>query len=186
MSSENDSHIVKNKKCKLCEGTFSKNSEFETHMVEEHNVEKSFECEFCGKTFLLEWRLKKHKLIHTEKPKRCKYFQNNQFCPFEKVGCMFDHSCKATEPENIEDIEEDGDDEDDEDDHDYMPRENQCHLCKKQLTTRDELWEHVEQVHVEYFQGVLEVARANTGRLKKNAPFWSFKCSMIDLLFYKV
>ena len=70
VSSENDSHIVKNKKCKLCEGTFSKNSEFETHMVEEHTVEKSFECQFCGKTFLLEWRLKKHKLIHTEKPKR--------------------------------------------------------------------------------------------------------------------
>ena len=39
--------------------------------------------------------------------------------------------------------------------------ENQCHLCRMQHGTRDDLWEHVESSHEKYFQGMLEVAQAN-------------------------
>ena len=39
----------------------------------------------------------------------------------------------------------------------YKLNENQCHLCNGQLTTKYELWEHVERNHEEYFQGMLEM-----------------------------
>ena len=44
---------------------------------------------------------------------------------------------------------------------DYQINENQCHLCKEQLSNKDEMWDHVESVHVEYFQGMLEYAEQN-------------------------
>ena len=140
----------KSKKCKICAKTFWKTSDFENHMVDEHDVQKSFECESCGKTFLLEWRLRKHSLIHTEKSYLSKYFQNNQLCPFEQVGCMFTHSREANNEQDLETVETDDDEED------FMPNENQCHLCKHQLTTKDDLWEHVEANRTEYFEGMLE------------------------------
>ena len=135
------------KNCNLCDETFSRNSEFENHMVEKHDVQKTFECSICGKRFLLQWRLKKHGLMHREKTQKCQYFLNNQFCPFDKVGCNFSHDEQIVEEEDDEDY--------------YKLNENQCHLCKEQLTTKDELWEHVERNHVEYFQGKLEMAAAN-------------------------
>jgi hypothetical protein len=46
-------------------------------------------------------------------------------------------------------------------DDDFPINENQCHLCKKQLLNRDELWHHVEKVHEDYFQGMLEYAAEN-------------------------
>lgn len=36
--------------------------------------------------------------------------------------------------------------------------ENQCHLCRKKLKSKDDLWDHVETEHGEYFYGMLEVA----------------------------
>ena len=45
-------------------------------------------------TFVLEWRLKKHRSIHTEKAvnlKFCHYYNNNKACPFSQLGCMFRH-----------------------------------------------------------------------------------------------
>ena len=41
-------------------------------MVEKH-VQKTLKCSVYGKMFLLEWRLKKHGLMHTEKTKKCQY-----------------------------------------------------------------------------------------------------------------
>ena len=141
------------KKCNLCDETFARNSDFENHMVDTHEAEKKFECEVCGKRFLLQWRLQKHQFIHTGEAKSCKYFLNNVHCPFDKVGCMFSHSAESVDVETHEDIENVEDD--------YNIEENQCHLCKSQLDNRDELWEHVENNHEEYFQDMLEVARAN-------------------------
>ena len=49
--------------------------------------------------------------------------------------------------------------ENDETEEDYYKlNENQCNLCKEQLTTKDE---HVERNHEEYFQGMLEMAAEN-------------------------
>ena len=149
-------------KFNLCDEVFRKNSDFENHMVDQHAVEKNFECGICGKKFLLQWRLKKHGLIHTMAAKQCKYILNKQLCPFEEVGCAFSHN-NVEEP-NVEEIideehlvEEQIDDEDVEIDYDQL-KKNQCHLCYDQLSTKDELWIHVENNHVEYFQGMLEFA----------------------------
>ena len=57
----------------------------------EHEKDKQFKCETCGKEFFLKWRLKKHEGIHSSPPKACKYFVNKQECPYESIGCMFLH-----------------------------------------------------------------------------------------------
>ena len=58
-------------------------------------------------------------------------------------------------------IHESTDGKDDDAEDDFTPNENQCHLCKKQLSSKDELWDHVEKVHEDYFQGMLEYAAEN-------------------------
>ena len=42
------------KKCNQCGKIFYRNSDFEKHMEEKHEAEKTFECNTCGKKFLLE------------------------------------------------------------------------------------------------------------------------------------
>ena len=43
---------------------------------------------------------------------------------------------KATDDENVDDA-----------DDDYTFNDNRCHLCRKQLSNKDELWDHVECTH---------------------------------------
>ena len=78
-------------KCKNCDGTFARNCDLELHMIAEHESEK-YKCDKCEKTFILNWRFKKHQQSHSsETVKKCHYFNNNKECPYEKLGCMFDH-----------------------------------------------------------------------------------------------
>ena len=80
-------------KCKLCPETFELNCDLEVHVKRNHVSEEKFDCDICGKSFALEWRMKKHKQIHTNQTlKRCHYFNNDKSCPFEEIGCMFEHS----------------------------------------------------------------------------------------------
>ena len=60
------------KTCDLCGETCMKNSDFENHMVEKHNMEKTYKCDECDKTFLLEWRLRKHRVNHLESLRKCR------------------------------------------------------------------------------------------------------------------
>ena len=123
-----------------------KNSDFESHMVEKHNIEKTYKCDECDKTFLLEWRLRKHRVNHLESLRKCRYFANKQLCPFTQIGCMFSHGDEIMEePEDIET------------DDDYTLTENQCHLCKLEFSSRNDLMDHVKSVHIDYFQGMMEV-----------------------------
>ena len=80
---------------------------------------------------------------------KCKYFQNKEQCPFSDICCKFVqyHDEVDDDSEIIED--------------EYNLNENQCHLCRKQLLSRDEVMDHVEIEHQEYFQGVLEYAAAD-------------------------
>ena len=139
------------KKCSVCGEVFTTNSDFENHMIEKHEAEKTFKCDVCGKMFILEWRLKKHGIIHTEKTKKCHYFLNKKPCPFNNIGCKFAHDDEVIEEPNENETTEDA----------YTANKNQCHLCSIQLSSRDELMEHVETNHEEYFQGVMEVAAAS-------------------------
>ena len=68
--SKND-HKTVEKLCTICSETFPRNSDFEAYMTEKHEAEKTFGYDVCGKMFLLQWRLKKHKQIHIVKPKVC-------------------------------------------------------------------------------------------------------------------
>ena len=61
-------------------------------MKSNHEDCEEFECKVCKKTFVTKWRLKKHKVIHTGRVKKCCYFFNkNVICPFDELGCKFIH-----------------------------------------------------------------------------------------------
>lgn len=79
--------------CKSCEEIFHKNSDLEVHIEAEHKQMETYDCDRCDKKFVLIWRLRKHKESHTNmNMKKCHYFNNKKVCPYEKIGCMFDHS----------------------------------------------------------------------------------------------
>ena len=61
----NDQHqnVYRTKKCYLFDETFVKNNELETHL-RIHIEAKKFNCNLCGKVFLLKWRMKKHLHVH--------------------------------------------------------------------------------------------------------------------------
>ena len=80
-------------KCESCEETFAKNCDLESHVEKCHDSVEKFECIKCGKIFVLKWRLIKHQDIHNnQRVRKCHYFNNLKNCPFEAIGCMFDHS----------------------------------------------------------------------------------------------
>ena len=83
--------------CKICEKMFQKNHQLETHM-DEHKVEKKYKCDICRKSFYLEWRMNKHKSVHLESTRMCKYFGMKEVCPFEQVGCKFKHELSSKPP----------------------------------------------------------------------------------------
>ena len=138
------------KRCTVCGEGFMRTADFENHMTDEHDAEKTFKCEICDKAFLLEWRMKKHRVMHIEKIKTCHFFLSKKPCPFEKIGCKFLHTTKVNDKPN--DIDTDTNE------TTYTLKENQCHLCNVVLQCRDDLMEHVETNHEEYFQGMMEVA----------------------------
>ena len=78
--------------CKSCEKVFFKSCDLEIHIEQEHIAER-FKCKQCEKDFVLKWQLNKHEKIHnSQNVKKCHYFNNEKLCPFEKIGCMFEHS----------------------------------------------------------------------------------------------
>ena len=111
----------KEKSCKECDETFSRNFELETHMVTFHGREKEYSCEVCGKRFFLKWRLGKHSSIHEESTKSCKYVQAGNACPFAEVGCKFDHNVEEKEDDE-EEVEEEV--EEDQSQKDYKLEKN--------------------------------------------------------------
>ena len=114
--------------------------------MEEHGKPKDFKCETCGKEFYLEWRLKKHRNNHLRNSRRCKYVENKVECPFERIGCMFEHE----EPD--EELVSDESDSDDE----FIPAANQCHICRQILESKDDVFDHIKNQH--YCQGNSEGA----------------------------
>ena len=120
-------------------------------MVETHEAEKTFKCEVCGKMFLLAWRLRKHTDIHEGLSKMCHFFTNNRPCPFYEIGCKFLHADENNE--HLDDIETVEDE--------ISQNGNQCHLCGLKLTSRNDMMDHVENNHVEYFQGIMEISERN-------------------------
>ena len=93
-------------------------------------------------------------LIHTAQAQFCLYFNNGKLCPFDEIGCMFQHedadqwrtrTCtrklcqnkpevRNVEEATIEDVESDAEDQDD----NFQPEKKQCHICRKQLHSEDD------------------------------------------------
>ena len=101
-----ETHVQKSK-CKTCEEMFDKNCELEVHIKENHTEIEHFDCDQCDLKFILKWRLKKHQEMHTQSiTAKCHYFNNKKKCPFEALGCMFEHTyssmCKFGESCNRE------------------------------------------------------------------------------------
>ena len=57
--------------CKKCEETFIKTSDLEVHLKTNHKQIEEHTCDHCGKTFALQWRLKKHKEGHEDILRKC-------------------------------------------------------------------------------------------------------------------
>ena len=84
-------------KCKFCDEMFDKNCDLELHIKRNHESTEQFECNQCEKRFVLKWRLSKHQEIHASPSvKKCHYFNNKKVCPFEDLGCMFEHTFSGT------------------------------------------------------------------------------------------
>ena len=80
-------------KCTICDEVFKKRSDLETHISSHHESSEKYECKQCDTKFVLKWRLNKHQKIHEkQKNVKCHYFNNGKACPFEDLGCMFEHS----------------------------------------------------------------------------------------------
>ena len=80
-------------KCKLCDHSFKRFVDLETHIMTNHSKYQNFQCNKCEKRFVLKWRLRKHMVIHSQvNVKNCHYFNNGKKCPFEQFGCKFLHT----------------------------------------------------------------------------------------------
>ena len=153
--------------CKTCKDSFTRICDLEVHIKTEHETSPDYKCDQCDKTFVLKWRLQKHKQNHASTElKKCYYFNNNIACPFEDLGCMFPHelsgACKfdskcstklcpyqhtmasennfeVNEMDDVQDsAEEDLDD-------------NKCHLCGKTFASIEHLTQHMEIDHMDHF-----------------------------------
>ena len=79
--------------CDICDAKFKIISDLEKHIKASHEDYQEFECYECSKKFVTEWRLRKHRKIHSdEKTRPCLYFKNQISCPFDELGCKFRHS----------------------------------------------------------------------------------------------
>jgi hypothetical protein len=155
-------------------------------MKEVHAIQNRFKCSECNKGFVLDWRRKKHMRIHIDDVEFCNFYNNKKKCPFEDIGCMFLHEtadactfhpclnklCQYKHDKVIITVEEDtrtGDlleneqitsENNTDDDEEDSLNGNKCHLCMKQLNIKDDLYHHMEVYHEDFYQGIMEVAKA--------------------------
>ena len=86
---DNDSRQLK---CNMCEDRFMTLSKLELHIKDKHEHFQAKCCDQCGQKFVTAWRLRKHMRIHSQLFTRtCKYFKGSTVCPFEELGCKFNH-----------------------------------------------------------------------------------------------
>ena len=79
-------------KCDHCDKSYSTNTEMEIHIESDHLIE-GFNRDKCDKLFVSKWRLRVHQKSHAleYKKRNCHYNNSDKRCPFEKLGCKFEH-----------------------------------------------------------------------------------------------
>ena len=90
MNHMTESH-KKDRKCNQCDITFIQMNDLEHHIKSIHQAKLNFKCDQCDKRFFTDWRLQKHKRMHSTTGKKCHYFNNGKFCPYEELGCRYKH-----------------------------------------------------------------------------------------------
>ena len=89
-------------KCVECGYRCHNSYDLELHLLRSHVDMEGYRCEFCGRIFMLETRLKKHMKMHESKAtKVCKYFKKKMHCPYEERGCKFRHQNQLTAIQNL-------------------------------------------------------------------------------------
>ena len=93
---QNSSDKEYNFNCIKCNKVFGTNSSLKKHSKSNHVkmvCTETFD-ETWKLTFHLRWRLTKHKNAHEKNrnARKCHYFNNNQVCRFDDIGCMFLHA----------------------------------------------------------------------------------------------
>ena len=79
--------------CDVCDTKCKTLSDLEIHIKASHAEHQIYECYECSKTFVTEWRLHRHRSIHSdEKTRQCIYFRKQITCPYDELGCKFRHS----------------------------------------------------------------------------------------------
>ena len=83
-------------KCPCCDEQFDTNTNMEKHIEKVHE-KQNLKCDKSDARFFSEWRLKKHGETHDENTviRNCHYFNSNKPCPFEKLGCKFNHKMSS-------------------------------------------------------------------------------------------
>ena len=76
--------------CANCDETFQESWRLELHMKSHGNL-YIYKCDLCKQKFYSHWRMKKRRASHNELKKFCHYFNNAKICPYEEVGCKFNH-----------------------------------------------------------------------------------------------
>ena len=80
-------------KCDQCNEVFNTKTDLESHIQNSHE-KRNYNCDKCDQVLVSEWRFKLHLKAHTKKNKtrNCHYFNSGKTCPFQKLGCKFQHS----------------------------------------------------------------------------------------------
>ena len=138
-----------------------------------HEAQKKFKYNTCENTFHIKWRLKKHEENHkgtSASVTQCRYFSNQELCPYKAIGQKFLHVqtelCRFKDCQDLlcplahQNVINDEEPMQDEDPKETLQKlnENQCHICRIQLLTKDGLFDNVQANHEEYFNGMMEVA----------------------------
>ena len=94
-AAKNMKRVSKNKMelhaCEFCNETFGSNYNLEIHITT-HQEAIAVKCDSCEKSFYSKWRLQVYERGHQKvKKRRCHYYNNQLECPFEMIGCKFDH-----------------------------------------------------------------------------------------------
>ena len=108
--------------------------------------------------------MKKHSMVHEGSARHCNYFNNDKRCPYESIGCMFQHErfgkCPKTKcHEKLRQFEHENDVQDGQtylivtskltvDEHDFTEDEVECQNCGCGCTFVDETelnW-HMKQI----------------------------------------
>ena len=63
---------------------------------------------------------------------------------------------------------------------------NKCHLCMKQLNTKDDLYNHMERYHEDFYQGIMEVAQLMSHPLGETGVSWAQGLArLVNVIKYK-